>query len=548
MTSILLAFLALSTAQAQRAPGSDTILADQMKADVYFLAGDEMRGRLTGSHEYAIAAEWIESRFKRLGLKPAGGKDSFFHRFDLVLSRLGNQNTLSISPNEGGQREGRLREDYYPQIFSATAAAEGEVVFAGYGIRVPKLRWEDYSPADVRGKIVLLIDGDPGPDDPKSRFDGVVQSDHGTALKKTIDAQESGAIAVLIVSATRGSRARDSFPNSARGVWPDTPPHLERYTLATYAQRIQIPAAQISPALAELLMQGSGRNWNSLATTAEQAPMSKTMAGSARVKLRLSVERKVVEDRSVMAMIEGSDPQLKDEAIIVSGHYDHNGATAEQIFNGADDNATGTVGVLEIAEAYVSAAAQGQRPKRTVIFSSWGSEERCCGPLLGAWAWVEHPEWPLAKTVAVLNMDMIGRNEEVPESGGPRFNGLKPQTAASNANSVNVIGFSYSPDLSKAIDVANGSIDLRLLRRYDNSRSNHLRRSDQWPFLNRGVPAIWFHTGLHPDYHTMYDRPEKIDYRKMERIVRLVHQLSWNLANQNGRPRIVDERVIPQEP
>jgi Zn-dependent M28 family amino/carboxypeptidase len=86
------------------------------------------------------------------------------------------------------------------------------------------------------------------------------------------------------------------------------------------------------------------------------------------------------------------------------------------------------------------------------------------------------------------------------------------------------------------------------LRRYDNSRSNHLRRSDQWPFLNRGVPAVWFHTGLHPDYHTMYDRPEKIDYRKMERIVRLVHQLSWNLANQTGRPKIVDERVIPQEP
>src|SRR6185436_7433604 len=173
---------------------------------------------------------------------------------------------------------------------------------------------------------------------------------------------------------------------------------------------------------------------------------------------KLAVERKIVEDRSVMALIEGSDPVLKQEAVIVSGHYDHNGATAEQVFNGADDNGTGTVGMMEIAEAYALAAAQGRRPKRTVIFASWGSEERCCGPLLGAWAWVEHPEWPLSKTVAVLNMDMIGRNEEVPESGGRRFNGLKPQTAASNANSVNIIGYSFSPDLSKAVDKANASI------------------------------------------------------------------------------------------
>jgi len=544
MKPIALFLLAAASAQAQRAPGSDTILADQMKADVYFLAGDPMKGRLTGSHEYTIAAEWIESRFKRLGLKPAGGKDSFFHRFDLVLSRLGEQNSLSIMPLAGAQRDGRLREDYYPHIFSATAAAEGEVVFAGYGILAPKLKWEDYTASDVKGKIVLMVDGDPGADDPKSRFDGVVQSDAGTPIRKAMAAQDSGAIAVLLVSAGRGDRARDSFPNSARSIWPDTPPHLERYTLATYAQRIQIPVAQISPALAELLM--NGRSWSSLAAEAEKSPLSKTLPASGRVKLRLSVERKIVEDRSVMAMIEGADPQLKEEAIIVSGHYDHNGATAEQVFNGADDNATGTVGVLEIAEAYALAAAQGQRPKRTIIFSSWGSEERCCGPLLGAWAWVEHPEWPLAKTVAVLNMDMIGRSEEVPESGGPRFNGLKPQTAASNANSVNVIGYSYSPDLSKAVDAANGVIDLRLLRRYDNNRSNLLRRSDQWPFLNRGVPAVWFHTGLHPDYHTMYDRPERIDYRKMEKVVRLVHQLSWNLANQSARPKLLDQRVIPQ--
>ncbi|MBL8234040.1 MAG: M28 family peptidase, partial [Bryobacterales bacterium] len=155
------------------------------------------------------------------------------------------------------------------------------------------------------------------------------------------------------------------------------------------------------------------------------------------------------------------------------------------------------------------------------------------------------PGWPHDKTVASLNMDMIGRSEEVPEGGGSRFNGLKQQTAASNAGSVNILGWSYSPDLSRMVDAANRNIDLRVLRRYDNNRSNLLRRSDQWPFLQRGVPSLFIHTGLHPDYHTQYDRPERIDYAKVERIARLVYQLSWDLANAATRPLYLERRQIP---
>jgi hypothetical protein len=546
MKPLLLTLLAGSIAFAQPAPGNDTILSEHLKADVYFLAGDPMRGRLTATNEYAIAAEWIEARFKRLGLKPAGGRNTYFHRFDLVLARLADGNALSITTlSAGARREAALREDFYPMIFSANAMAEGEVVFAGYGIRAPNLQWEDYPRDGLRGKIALILDGDPGADDPKSPFDGVVSSEYGNPLRKTMAAQENGAIGVLFVSAGEGAGLRDSFPASARTIWPDKPPHLERYTLATYAQRIQIPAAQISPALAELLMQQSGV-FKTLVSRAAK-PFPQPMATGARAKLNVALARQIVPDRTVVAMLEGSDPVWKDEAVIVSSHYDHNGATAEQIFNGADDNASGAAGMLEIAEAYAHAGAQGRGPKRSVLFVSWGSEERCCGPLLGSWAWVEHPAWPLDKTVAVLNMDMIGRNEEVPENGGPRFKGLKPQAAASNANSVNIIGYSYSPDLSKVVDEANRGIDLRLLRRYDNNSSNLLRRSDQWPFLQRGVPALFFHTGLHPDYHTMNDRPERIDYKKMERITRLVHQASWALANQTARPRTLENRVIPQD-
>ena len=135
-------------------------------------------------------------------------------------------------------------------------------------------------------------------------------------------------------------------------------------------------------------------------------------------------------------------------------------------------------------------------------------------------------------------MDMIGRNEEVPTGGGRRFNGLEPQTAESNRNAVNILGYSYSSDLQKATEIANNAAGLDLRFRYDNNRSNLLRRSDHWPFLFHSVPAIFVHTGLHPDYHTERDRPETLDYDKMSRVVRLVFQLSWNLAQEDSRPAL----------
>jgi hypothetical protein len=410
-------------------------------------------------------------------------------------------------------------------------------VFAGYGIHAPTLDWDDYAAGSISQQIVLILDGEPGANDPRSRFDGLVSSDHSTAIRKVLNAQAKGAKAVLVVSAP-GSPLRSSFPAAARAIYPDKPPFIDRFTLASQAQRIRIPAMQISPEMAEHLL---GAPLSDLVKQAEAGPWKQPKPAVHPVDMRTSVERKIVEDRSIIALIPGTDPVLKDEAVIVSAHYDHNGSTPEQIFNGADDNGSGTVALLEIAEAYALAAQQGQKPKRTVIFAAWGSEERCCGPLLGAWAWVEHPAWPLAKTVAVLNMDMIGRSEEVPVNGGPRFNGLAVQTAASNANNVNILGHSYSPELSAAVTRANRNLDLTLLRRYDNNRSNLLRRSDQWPFLQKGVAALWFHTGL------QYDRPERIDYVKMQRIARLVHQLSWDLANQSTRPKMLEKRPIPPE-
>jgi hypothetical protein len=521
-----------------RAPAIETIRKEELKADLFFLASDSMRGRLPGSPEYAVAAEWIAARYARLGLQPLARDGSFYHRFDLVLSRLAEGNRLTVSTGPDSRRMARQGEDFYPLIFSADAEARGRVVFRGFGISAPALNWDDYRGGKVKGSIVMIFDGEPGADDPKSPFDGLVTSDYANSLRKTLAAQAQGASAVLFVDA----RAARSFASAARAYWPAKPPHLERYTLATDADRIRIPALQISPALAEQIL---GRQ---LGPLLEQAGLGGARASSepeGAIDMASSLNRTIVPDRSVIARIEGADASLKSEAVLISAHYDHNGADGAQIFNGADDNASGTVAVLDIAEAYVAAAQQGHRPRRTVIFAVWGSEERCCGPLLGSWAWVERPLWPLDKTVAALNMDMIGRSEEVPEGGGPRFRGLKTQTAASNANSVHVMGYSFSPGLAAVLREANRDLDLTLRMDYDNNASNLLRRSDQWPFLQRGVPAVFLHTGLHPDYHTTLDRPERIDYAKVERIARLVYQASWDLAQSDSRPTMPKPRKIP---
>lgn len=514
-----------------------------MKADLEFLAGDALRGRLTGTAESALAARFIEARFGRLGLKPLG--NGFSQRFSLVESFFSDGNQLTVTADGVGVTA-KSREDFYPLIFSASASATGQLLFAGYGIVAPQFGWDDLRGGSIPGSVLLVLDDEPGADDPASVFDGVVSSEPSRPLRKALAAQERGAIGLLIVNPRQRQGATRTFADAARAYWPPRPPRITRYTLASLDERVRIPVAQISPAIADSLLRPGRLDLASAARNAAAAGgATPVVLGSAKAELRTSLSRKTIDDFNVIAVVEGADARLKDEAVLVTAHYDHNGADEQQIFNGADDNGSGAVALLDIAEAYTIAAQRGERPRRTVIFAAWGAEERCCGPLLGSWAWTEHPLWPLDKTVAVLNMDMIGRSEEVPEGGGPRFNGLRVQTAASNASAVNLIGYSYSPDLVDVVKNANSAYDLVLRQRYDNNRSNLLRRSDQWPFLQRGVPALWFHTGLHPDYHTQFDRPEKIDYAKMERIARLVHQASWNLAQADSRPRFAEKRTLP---
>ena len=539
----------------ERAPFIESITQTDLRADLFFLAGDSMRGRLTDTNENRITVDYIRSRFERAGLKPVAN-GGYFHNYNLTTATLGEGNRLELESGNGVSRTFTSGQDFYPQRFSATAQVSGPVVFAGFGITAPKISHDDYK-GEVKGKIVLVFDHEPGERDPNSPFEGIVTAEPAAPWRKALAAQQKGAVGILFVSDVHNHPDPANFEQSARNFWPaaafdmaqaspeqrrGAPARIPNYTLAVWTDRIAIPAAQISPAAAAALIAGTGKTLQELGKQAESTSggFAAVDLPNSRITLRTSVTRHVVSDRNVLGLLEGSDPKLKDEWVLVTAHFDHDGVNGAQILNGADDNGSGTVALIEIADAYALAAQQGQRPKRSVLFCAWNSEER---GLLGAWAYTEQPPAPLANIAGVLNMDMIGRNEEVPVGGGGRFNGLEVQTAQSNANAVNMMGFARAPELAAVVDAANAGIGLEIKKRYDNNASNLVRRSDQWPFLQRGVPALGFMTGLHPDYHTTYDRPEKINYVKMEKIARLIYQASWNLANAAARPKAVTTSV-----
>jgi Zn-dependent M28 family amino/carboxypeptidase len=536
---VLPAVLAAQTPAASRAPASDVITIPKMRADLEFLAGDALRGRLTDTPENAIALEWVASRFKWLGLKPMGANGTYFLPYGLSIGVLGSgSNELGVVRGDQVVPYNRTT-GFYPHRYSASGTAAGDLMFAHFGIAAEPLGYNDLS-GDVRGKVLLVLEHEPGENDSTSAFDGIVTSEYTNPLKKALAAQSRGAAAVLFVTDVQNHQGAQSFEAASRGYWPAQPPRLLPYTLAAWADKLTIPVGQISVALADSLVRGTGRSLADLARAAESARGSAPVPVSGvRVTVATSVVRRTVPDRNVLAAIEGSDPRLRNEWIVINAHPDHNGAVGDTIYHGADDNASGVAGLLAVAEAYAKAAAAGQRPRRSILFAAFNSEER--GPLMGAWGYTEAPSVPLDRTIAMINMDMIGRNEEVPENGGARFRGLPVQTGESNRNSTTLLGWSRST-LTAAVERANARYKLTLKKNYDNNASQLLRRSDSWPFLQHGVPAIWFHNGLHPDYHLTSDTADRINYEKMEKIVKLVHQLSWDLAQATTRPSLTNRR------
>jgi len=523
------------------APFNSSITESSLSDDLYFLASPEMRGRLVGSPEIATASEWIADRFGTLGLEPAGDDGSYYQDFDLAWFSLDTPNFLRVTGAGGARQPG---DGWTPTNFSASTSAAGPVAFAGFGIVEPRLNYDDYRDQDVRGKFVLVLEREPGVTDPSSPFDGVVTAEASRTWRKALFAQERGAIGILFVRDVHNRPEIEDWQQAHASSWPEEPRRVERFLLGAWVEDITIPAAQISVELAEVLVSGSGSTLEELSMASEESGEGLGIIAlpGAEASLTVNVERHTITGRNVLAMVEGFDPDLRDEVVIIGAHHDHDGTDGETIFPGADDDGSGTVGVMGVAGAYARAIEAGERPRRSVIFAVWDAEER---GLLGAWYYTLRPLFPLQSTVAKLNLDMIGRHQEVPEDGAGRFRGLEVQSAESNSNATNILGYSRTPDLAGQIEAAN-TFGLELKMRYDNNESNLLRRSDHWPFLQNGVPAVWFHTGLHPDYHRAGDTPDRIEYEKMTRIVRLVHQTSWNVAQGDTKPSLQEMGSRPR--
>src|SRR5688572_7666282 len=314
-TRLTLTALLLATAldAQERAPQNDSIRKEDIRADVFFYASDAMRGRLTDTVENRIATEFIKFRFERLGLKPAAG-NSYFQSFNLVSATLGSTNELQISTGDGITRRPVAGQDFVTTRFSGNARARGQIVFAGFGMTSAAQKHDDYPAEQVKGKIVLVLLHEPGERDPNSPFNGLVTAEAATGWRKALAAQQKGAIGILFADDVHNHPDAPNFDAIARATWPENPgPRAKPWTLATWLDQLTIPAAQISRTLAADLVRSTGRTLQELSASADKAGgfMPVTLPG-VEVDMTTSVYRPVTASRNVAALIEGSDPQLKD--------------------------------------------------------------------------------------------------------------------------------------------------------------------------------------------------------------------------------------------
>ncbi len=492
------------------------ITQQDIKAQMYFLAADEMAGRDAGSSGGRIAANYIASEFARLGLKRIGDGGTYFQNLNLVQYDLDAAN-LSLKANvNGAEKVFAYRQGFnWARQSGNNAHVEGPIVFVGYGVNAPEYGYDDFAGIDMHGKIAVVLNGEPQGNDPNSKFKGTWGTVHGYAHYKLEQLRKTGAAGVLMVTDRKPSRLprKASGPTNG-GAGPENLVSLD-------GSFWDVPTFSITSDVADQLLGGLKVDDLRAEIDKDGKPHSRMINGVTVTMNKTVKNRKVVPSRNVVAMLEGSDPKLKDEVVIVTGHYDHVGVMNGRIYRGADDNASGTIGVMQIAKAFVEGK---MRPKRSILFAVFEAEER---GLLGAAYYVEHPLTPLNMTVANLNMDMIGRDED-----SPTWN----TTPEQNTNSVNIIGTLYNPGLRKMIEAGNRNIDLKLDFKTDGKdKEGWFARSDHFPFAIHSVPMVLFNTGEQADYHTENDTPDRINYPKMEKIVRLIFLTAVDVADAKER-------------
>jgi hypothetical protein len=517
-------------------PGFERLRLIDLKADLYFLSSDPLQGRMSLQAGDEAAAQWVAAEFAKAGLQPvasdAAGHPAYFQTVPLIEFR-GDTAASFVRLTRGGQTFLWHRPDMIGG-FRDDVDLSAPLVFAGYGITAPGLGYDDYRGIDAHGKIVVVFEHEPQENDPHSRFDGTGNTRYATNRVKALNAQAHGARALLVIA--EPNRKHPSNLDRLNRIGGSVTRANPLPGQVIVDDELHIPVATMSDAAAAELMREAGTPLQALQSAIDKDLSNHSMPLPGSV-VTFHVENKSRSSgvtHNVVGLLPGSDPTLAAETVMITAHHDHDGASpgadgAVEIWHGADDNGSGTVGVVALAHAF---AANPLKPKRSILFVVFAAEER---GLLGSYYMAAHPLRPLATTRAMINFDMIGRDEAPSDQTAGLI-----EIPADTSNRLNLIGAAYSPQFKNTVVQANRAIGLELDDRFDHENAlNTFFRSDQFPFLLHDIPAFWFFTGFHPDYHHTSDTPDKIDYPKMLKIVQLSYLSAWAFANSVGYPSFV---------
>ena len=463
-------------------------------ADIKTLAAPNMEGRGAGTKGIGRAARLIEKRYQSLKLQPAGS-EGYLQHFSLVTgARLQRHNLLTIE-NSGVKADAKINRDFVPFSFSSSARISAPVVFAGYGASADEFHYDDYAGLDVKDKIVLLLRDEPPSFGEKAGQHGFTQHSH--LITKVINARNHGAKGVILINGKLADGEQDV---------------LTRFGSVSGPENIGIPCIQVMNALADSWLQGPGKSVKQLQDqiNSTSAPQSFVLPDSLRLSLRVDI----ATTHSTVANLLAYLPGQTDEYVIVGAHYDHLGrgnfdslapSQIGQIHPGADDNASGTAGVLELARLLSS---QPVHPKRGILFMNFAGEEL---GLLGSAYWVGHPTRPLDKAVAMINMDMIGR--------------IKDEKV--------YIGGVGTGSTFKAVLEESAKKEPRLKLEYS---QGGYASSDHTSFVSKKIPVLFFFSGLHADYHKPSDTWEKINAKSAAELLDMVESVATELADAPQPP------------
>ncbi|MCC6737918.1 MAG: M20/M25/M40 family metallo-hydrolase [Planctomycetia bacterium] len=496
-----------------------TIRPGDMRARIEFLASDELEGRATLHRGNDAAAKYIASEMRRIGLSPAGPAGSFFQDVPLWVSSYKYNYFLELRFQADRERidfEGFRHFVMAPG--SGHDTVEGGILFAGYGITAPEYGRDDYKGLDANGKVVFVFRHEPQENDEASAWEGKKMTRHASFESKIANAKAHGAAALAILNDPLGGheplfQSVDVVPEAMVSRTAITfeegqPPRNEQGGM---------PVVFVTMDTACRILHRTVEELEKIQKEIDASGDSGAFAVPGTLKVRTQVvgrlqttERKLA--RNVAGVLPGSNPALMDEVVVVGAHYDHLGVFGsgdDTIHNGADDNASGTAGMLEIAEALRS---MEKPPERTVLFVAFTGEEI---GLLGSRWYVDHPLFPLEKTVAMLNLDMIGRDSH----DDPK-----------NGKQVGVCGAGTSPawrPLVESFRPASG-LDVAFLEQDPGG-------SDHQPFRDRRIPVLFFFTGFHKDYHQVGDSADKIRFDKAADVARLAFRVTLDVATRRRR-------------